>query len=98
MTRVPTFCPIGAMESSAPREKSIMPAISSPAPNRKESSTPAGMGAKVTVSRITVAAIGSTAPSASFSFSRRFFLYTRGGLLSCFLYFIIFPRDAQGGA
>ena len=66
----PTCCPIGSIASSAPRVKNIIPTISSAPPSRNASSTLLVTGAMLSASASTIATIGSTACSASFSFSR----------------------------
>ena len=71
---VPTRSPIGDMASSAPSVKSIIPASKSTAPKRKQSRMLEEMGAITKQSTSTIAMIGSTACSASFHFSRSFFV------------------------
>ena len=71
---VPTRSPIGDMASSAPSVKSIIPASKRTAPKRKQSRMLEEMGAITKQSTSTIAMIGSTACSASFHFSRSFFV------------------------
>ena len=72
VTREPTSSPMGVMATSAPTEKSIMPATSSTAPARKPSITPLGTGATVRLRISTSATMGRTAASASRNFSSSF--------------------------
>ncbi len=67
--QVPTFSPIGDMESSAPSVKNIMPRISSTAPIRKHRRMLGEMGATEKHKRSTMTMIGRTATNASRSFS-----------------------------
>ena len=71
---VPTRSPIGDIASSAPSVKSIIPASKRTAPKRKQSRMLEEMGAITKQSTSTIAMIGSTACSASFHFSRSFFV------------------------
>ena len=79
---VPTRSPIGDMASSAPSVKSIIPASKRTAPKRKQSKMLEEMGAITKQSTSTIAMIGSTACSASFHFSRSFFVIPKFSL-SC---------------
>ena len=69
---VPTRSPIGVMLISAPSVKNMMPTTIMAAPIRKHSRMLAEIGAMVKHRTITIAITGSTARSASDSFSLRF--------------------------
>ena len=66
---VPTFSPMGVIDSSAPSVKNIIPMISSTAPNKNRSRMLGGMGAIVKLKSSTIPMIGATAFKASFNFS-----------------------------
>ena len=65
----PTFSPMGVMEISAPREKNIMPTMTSTAPNKKLSKMPGDIGAMVKLRHRTMTMMGTTAERASDIFS-----------------------------
>ena len=88
--QVPTRSPMGDMASSAPSVKSIIPASNKTAPRRKQSRILEDMGATTKQSTSTIAMIGSTACSASFHFSRSFFVIPNVSL-SCLFETDIFP-------
>ena len=67
--QVPTFSPIGDMDSSAPSVKNIMPRIRSTAPIRKHKRMLGEIGATEKHRKRTMTMMGSTATSASRSFS-----------------------------
>ena len=69
----PICSPMGIMAMSAPREKNPIPTMSIAAPNRKSSSVPIGIGARVKLSKSTITVIGRTDESASEIFSFSFF-------------------------
>ena len=69
---LPTFSPMGVMDSSAPRLKNIMPRISRIPPKRNSRRIPEGRGAMVKLKRSTIPIMGRTAFNASLSFSSRF--------------------------
>ena len=67
--QVPTFSPMGVMESSAPSVKNIMPRTSRTAPIRKHKRILGEIGATEKQRMRTITMIGSTATSASRNFS-----------------------------
>ena len=68
----PTRSPMGVMLISAPSVKNMMPTTIMAAPSKKHSRMLGDTGAMVKQSTSTMAAMGSTACSASNSFSRSF--------------------------
>ena len=72
---VPTRSPIGVIAISAPRVKNIIPRMMSTPPIRKHSRMLGDIGAMLKHSTRTIPMIGSTALSASFSFSISFLLF-----------------------
>ena len=90
--QVPTFSPIGDMESSAPSVKNIMPRISSTAPIRKHRRMLGEMGATEKHKRSTMTMIGRTATNATL------FLNWRTALIGiCPRYYLIMNRDTWQG-
>ena len=72
VTAEPTRSPMGVMLASAPRVKNIMPSTIMAAPSRKHSRMLGEMGATLKHSTATIPTTGSTAFSASSSFSFNF--------------------------